>query len=76
MNRGRDRRAKWMTLIATALAGGTVFGTCEARVRNALVDGGKLFIFSLLDPSQFTPTSDGTTSGTITGGTTNRQLTN
>jgi len=40
-------RAKAWTLLAAMLAGGTLFGTCEMRVRDALVDGSKSFLLSL-----------------------------
>lgn len=39
-----------MFLVAT-LAGGTLFGTCETRLHDSIIDGTKIFLVSLLDPS-------------------------
>ena len=36
--------------ITAILAGGSVFGACETRLRTALVDGSKNYILSLFNP--------------------------
>jgi hypothetical protein len=52
MNTFRWRARVW-TLLAAVLAGGTLFGTCELRVRDALVNGSKSFLLGL--PSSLVP---------------------
>ena len=47
--RRRLRKLRW-TLTA-ALAGGSLFGACEVRLRDAIVGGSKDFLRSLLDPT-------------------------
>lgn len=39
--------------LVTTLAGGTLFGTCEMRVRDALVNGAQIFVSQALDPTSF-----------------------
>lgn len=57
----RRRAGRW-TLLAALLAGGTLFGTCEMRVRDAFVEGSKSTLFQLLadlsDPSNLYPETD------------------
>lgn len=53
MKRQMYRRSRWTVFLAATLAGGTLFGTCDIRMRTALVDGTKLFLISLLNPSNF-----------------------
>ena len=43
------RKVRW-TLTA-ALAGGSLFGACEVRFRDAIVSGFKDYLRTLLDPS-------------------------
>jgi hypothetical protein len=43
------RKVRW-TLTA-ALAGGSLFGACEVRFRDAIVSGSKDYLRTLLDPS-------------------------
>lgn len=49
LSRGR-RMAR---ILAMALAGGTMFSSCETRVRDAVVGGSKNLLFSLLSPDNF-----------------------
>jgi hypothetical protein len=53
-------------LAAAVLAGGTLFGTCEVRLHDAVIDGTKFFLLDLLDPSNYieAATSGGDTTGT------------
>ncbi len=37
--------------LAAALAGGSVFGACEARLKDAVVNGSKDYLAALLDPT-------------------------
>ena len=43
------RKVRW-TLTA-ALAGGSLFGACEVRFRDAIVSGSKDYLRTLLDPT-------------------------
>jgi hypothetical protein len=43
------RKVRW-TLTA-ALAGGSLFGACEVRFRDAIVSGSKDYLRTLLDPA-------------------------
>ncbi len=52
----KQRRAKALTLLASVLAGGTLFTTCESRVRDAFVDGSKLMLSQIL--GALTPDQD------------------
>jgi hypothetical protein len=52
-----------VTAAASLLAGGTVLGTCEARLHDSAVNGTKIWFLSLFDPANFTdlglfPTTD------------------
>jgi len=47
MKHRSNRTAKALTFLAVALAGGLVPGTCQLRVRDALVEGGRLFFLNL-----------------------------
>ncbi len=51
MHRNRPFRsvARW-SCVAT-LAGGSLFSTCQTRVRDSIVDGSTAFLFSILDPT-------------------------
>lgn len=64
--RRKLRMARW-TLTA-ALAGGSLFGACEVRLKDAIVGGSKDYLSSLLSPENVLqvlfPESDGA-SGTI-----------
>lgn len=57
----RPRAGSW-TLLAALLAGGTLFGTCEMRVRDAFVEGSKATLYQLLgdlsDPANLYPETD------------------
>ena len=44
--------------LVTATAGGALYGTCETRVHDAIVDGTQLFVLSLLDPSNISIAGD------------------
>ena len=49
-DRGRvPRKMRW--ILTAALAGGSLFGACEVQIRNAIVNGSKDFLQSLLDPT-------------------------
>ncbi len=54
MNRIRPLRsvAHW-SCVAT-LAGGSLFSTCQARVRDSVIDGSTAFFFSILSPTVLT----------------------
>jgi len=47
--RRRLSRARW--ILTAALAGGSLFGACEVRLRDAIVGGSKDFLRSLFDPT-------------------------
>jgi hypothetical protein len=47
--------------LSAVIAGGTVFGTCEIRLHDALINGTKLWISQILDPSNIDFTADGDT---------------
>ncbi len=49
----RKRIARLTAFLAASLAGGTVFGTCEARIHDSFINGTRLFVANLLDPSNF-----------------------
>lgn len=51
-------RAKVWTLLAAVLTAGTLFGTCEVRVRNALISGSKSALFDLLGDVSSLPNID------------------
>jgi hypothetical protein len=53
---GRPRRLAVLT--AVALAGGTMFGTCQARIRDSVVNGTQLFILNLFDPANVVITDE------------------
>ena len=48
------RRPKWLIAVAVTLGGGTLFGTCQMRLRDAFVDGSKQVLSSFLDASLLT----------------------
>lgn len=50
MLKSRKTQKKLAMTITAVLAGGSVFGACETRLRTALVDGSKNYIFSLFNP--------------------------
>jgi hypothetical protein len=56
MRSGRPRR--FAVLTAVALAGGTMFGTCQARIRDSVVNGTQLFILNLFDPANVVITDE------------------
>jgi hypothetical protein len=56
MRSGRPRR--FAVLTAVALAGGTMFGTCQARIRDSVVNGTQLFILNLFDPANVVVTDE------------------
>ncbi len=37
--------------LAAVLAGGSLFGACEARLKDAVVNGSKDYLAALLDPT-------------------------
>ena len=39
-------------MIAATLAGGTLLGTCQGRIKDGVVAGSESFAFVLLDPSE------------------------
>ena len=47
-NQRRLRKVRWT--LAAALAGGSLFGACEVRLRDAIVGGSKDYLSSLLSP--------------------------
>lgn len=57
MLKSRKTQKKLAMTITAILAGGSVFGACETRLRTALVDGSKDFIFSLFNPQLFLDTN-------------------
>ena len=50
-NRIAARRSRLAMSLAAALAGGSVFGACEARLKDAVVNGSKDYLAALLDPT-------------------------
>lgn len=57
----RGKRSRFALLLCTTLTGGTLFGTCELRVRDAFVNGAQIFVSQALDPTNFLDlTSNGT----------------
>ena len=58
MKRTSFTRKRMAAFVAATLAGGTLFGTCEMRVHDALIDGSKNFIYQLLSPSNLTDLLD------------------
>ncbi len=51
MKRHTKRSSRWMVLLTTALAGGTVLGTCNVRLHDAITQGTQQYILnSLLSP--------------------------
>lgn len=53
MLKSRKTQKKLAITITAILAGGSVFGACETRLRTALVDGSKNYIFSLFNAESF-----------------------
>lgn len=47
--RRKLRMARWM--LTAALGGGSLFGACEVRLRDAIVGGSKDYLRTLLDPT-------------------------
>lgn len=47
----RHRRAKLAALLAVTLGGSTVFGTCQTRIHDSIINGAQLVFLSLFDPS-------------------------
>ncbi len=45
------RRSRLAMTVAAALAGGSMLTTCESRLRDAVVNGSKDYLFSILDPN-------------------------
>jgi len=43
------RKVRWA--LTAALAGGSLFGACEVRFRDAIVSGSKDYVRVLLDPA-------------------------
>lgn len=54
----RGKSSRFVLMLATTLAGGTLFGTCELRVRDALVNGAQIFVSQALNPTNFLDLSD------------------
>jgi hypothetical protein len=52
--RSYRRTSRIGCVLAAALAGGTVFTSCDTRVREAVIGGSKDFLFTLLSPSNVT----------------------
>ncbi|MCB9865375.1 MAG: hypothetical protein H6816_01875 [Phycisphaerales bacterium] len=50
----RHRRKKLAAFLAIALSGGTVFGTCEMRIHDSIINGTQQFILGLFNPSNIT----------------------
>jgi hypothetical protein len=52
-------------MVTATLAGGSLFGACETRLKEALVGGAKDYLFALLDPNTIVdmlyPETDDTT---------------
>lgn len=46
MKRSKSSRSKWALLASVALGGGTVFGACETRFKEAAVAGVEDYILS------------------------------
>lgn len=62
MKAHQRRLGRWAVLLTTLLGGGTLFGTCEMRLRDALVDGSKTFLLTSLSSGlDFLPDADETT---------------
>ena len=56
-----------LAFVAATLAGGTLFGTCQTRVHDALIDGSKNFFYQLLDPSNLIDSLDDSSGDGSTG---------
>lgn len=41
-----------------ALSGGTVFGTCTTRIHDSVIQGTRIFVLSLFDPSNIVITDE------------------
>ena len=58
----KKTRRRILIAVTTVLAGGTLFGTCEMRVRDALVNGAQTVVSQVLDPTNLS-FGDMTTNG-------------
>ena len=50
MNRMRSRAARVALALTASIGGGSLFGACEAHIKNAFVDGTTQVILGLFDP--------------------------
>lgn len=50
-NRLNNRLRRASVFVAATLAGGTLFGTCQTRIHDSVINGTQLFILNLLNPS-------------------------
>ena len=50
MNRTRSRTARLGLACAASIAGGSLFGACQAHIKNAFVDGSTQYILGVFDP--------------------------
>jgi hypothetical protein len=64
-----NRIARWGLAAATLLAGGTVFGACELRLKDALVSSTQSLVLGLFSTALTDLNLDSTSSGTNTPGT-------
>lgn len=58
---------KWAILLSTLMAGGTLFSTCQTRLRDASIQGTKDFIFTILNPITIAEIIFGDTTTTTPG---------
>ena len=59
MNRYKEHRQRVSIFLAAALTGGTLLGTCEMRLREAIILGSQAVISQALDPNNFFPETSG-----------------
>ncbi len=53
MTRIRKPRTKFVLTLVATLAGGSMFTSCQTRLRDAVVAGSKDYLVTLLDPASF-----------------------
>ncbi len=63
MSASPNSRSGRLLILALMLGGGTLFGTCQMRLRDAIVDSSKQVFISLFDPSQLAALFDDNAGG-------------
>ena len=53
MTRRARTRSKLAAMLMATLAGGSLFASCQTRLRDAAVQGTKNYLFGVLDPNVF-----------------------